>query len=44
MGAGAGAHLGDRRGFVDRFTSQWSLLGSGRWRVDDVYVDPWKVI
>jgi hypothetical protein len=24
-----------------RFTSQSSLLGGGRWRVDDVYVDPW---
>jgi hypothetical protein len=24
-----------------RFTSQSSLLGGGRWRVDDVWVDPW---
>jgi hypothetical protein len=24
-----------------RFSSQQSLLGGGRWRVDDVYVDPW---
>jgi hypothetical protein len=24
-----------------RFTSQSGLLGGGRWRVDDVYVDPW---
>jgi hypothetical protein len=25
-----------------RFTSQSSfLLGSGRWRIDDVFVDPW---
>jgi hypothetical protein len=26
-----------------RFTPR-GLLGSGTWRVDDVYVDPWKVI
>lgn len=27
-----------------RFTPRGGLLGSGTWRVDDVYVDPWKVI
>jgi hypothetical protein len=27
-----------------RFTPRGSLLGSGTWRVDDVYVDPWKVV
>jgi len=26
-----------------RFTPR-GLLGSGTWRLDDVYVDPWKVI
>ena len=26
-----------------RFTPR-GLLGSGSWRLDDVYVDPWKVI
>jgi hypothetical protein len=27
-----------------RFTPKGSLFGSGTWRIDDVYVDPWKVI
>jgi hypothetical protein len=27
-----------------RFTPRGGLLGSGTWRIDDVYVDPWKVI
>jgi len=27
-----------------RFTPRGGLFGSGIWRVDDVYVDPWKVI
>jgi hypothetical protein len=27
-----------------RFTPKGSLFGSGTWRLDDVYVDPWKVI
>jgi hypothetical protein len=27
-----------------RFTPRGTLFGSGTWRVDDVYVDPWKVI
>jgi hypothetical protein len=27
-----------------RFTPKGTLFGSGTWRVDDVYVDPWKVI
>jgi hypothetical protein len=27
-----------------RFTPRGLLFGSGTWRVDDVYVDPWKVI
>jgi hypothetical protein len=27
-----------------RFTPRGVLLGSGTWRIDDVYVDPWKVI
>lgn len=27
-----------------RFTPRGTLLGSGTWRLDDVYVDPWKVI
>lgn len=26
-----------------RFTPHGGLFGSGNWRVDDVYVDPWKV-
>lgn len=25
-----------------RFTPKGTLLGSGTWRLDDVYVDPWK--
>ena len=27
-----------------RFTPKGTLFGSGTWRIDDVYVDPWKVI
>jgi hypothetical protein len=27
-----------------RFTPRGTLLGSGTWRIDDVYVDPWKVV
>ena len=27
-----------------RFTPKGGLFGSGTWRIDDVYVDPWKVI
>ena len=27
-----------------RFTPRGLLFGSGTWRLDDVYVDPWKVI
>ena len=27
-----------------RFTPKGSLFGAGTWRVDDIYVDPWKVI
>jgi hypothetical protein len=27
-----------------RFTPKGTLLGSGTWRIDDVYVDPWKVV
>ena len=27
-----------------RFTPRGLLFGSGTWRIDDVYVDPWKVI
>ena len=27
-----------------RFTPKGTLFGSGSWRIDDVYVDPWKVI
>jgi hypothetical protein len=27
-----------------RFTPRGTLFGSGTWRLDDVYVDPWKVI
>ncbi|MGH3071356.1 MAG: hypothetical protein ACRDNB_03680 [Gaiellaceae bacterium] len=27
-----------------RFTPRGGLFGSGTWRLDDVYVDPWKVI
>jgi hypothetical protein len=27
-----------------RFTPRSLLFGSGTWRIDDVYVDPWKVI
>ena len=27
-----------------RFTPKGGLLGSGTWRIDDVYVDPWKTI
>lgn len=27
-----------------RFTPRGGLLGSGTWRIDDVYVDPWKVV
>ena len=27
-----------------RFTPKGLLFGSGTWRVDDIYVDPWKVI
>lgn len=27
-----------------RFTPRGGLFGSGTWRIDDVYVDPWKVI
>jgi len=27
-----------------RFTPKGLLFGSGTWQVDDVYVDPWKVI
>ena len=27
-----------------RFTPKGTLLGAGTWRVDDIYVDPWKVI
>jgi hypothetical protein len=27
-----------------RFTPKGTLLGSGTWRVDDIYVDPWKVV
>ena len=27
-----------------RFTPKGTLFGSGTWRLDDVYVDPWKVI
>lgn len=27
-----------------RFTPKGGLFGSGNWRIDDVYVDPWKTI
>lgn len=27
-----------------RFTPRGTLFGSGTWRIDDVFVDPWKVI
>jgi hypothetical protein len=27
-----------------RFTPKGLLFGSGTWRIDDVYVDPWKVV
>ena len=27
-----------------RFTPRGGLFGSGTWRIDDVYVDPWKVV
>lgn len=27
-----------------RFTPRGGLFGSGTWRIDDVFVDPWKVI
>ena len=27
-----------------RFTPRAGLLGSGTWKIDDVYVDPWKTI
>ena len=27
-----------------RFTPKGLLFGSGTWQVDDIYVDPWKVI
>ena len=37
--------LGENGGLVSqvqfRLTAQSGLLGSGRWRVDDVFVDPW---
>jgi hypothetical protein len=40
------SQLGENGGLTTRvqfrFTSQSSfLLGSGRWRIDDVFVDPW---
>ncbi len=27
-----------------RFTPRAGLLGSGNWRIDDIYVDPWKTV
>jgi hypothetical protein len=27
-----------------RFTPQRGLLGSGTWKIDDIYVDPWKSV
>jgi hypothetical protein len=27
-----------------RFTPRGGLFGSGTWKIDDVYVDPWKTI
>lgn len=27
-----------------RFTPRGGLFGSGTWRIDDIYVDPWKEI
>ena len=27
-----------------RFTPKGGLFGSGTWRIDDVYVDPWKTV
>jgi hypothetical protein len=27
-----------------RFTPKGLLFGSGTWRIDDIYVDPWKVV
>lgn len=27
-----------------RFTPRGGLLGSGTWKIDDIYVDPWKTI
>ncbi len=27
-----------------RFTPKGTVFGSGTWRVDDIYVDPWKVV
>jgi hypothetical protein len=27
-----------------RFTPRGGLFGSGTWRIDDVYVDPWKTV
>jgi len=27
-----------------RFTPTGTIFGSGTWRVDDIYVDPWKVV
>jgi len=39
------SQLGQNGGLVTqvqfRLTAQSGLLGSGRWRVDDVFVDPW---
>jgi hypothetical protein len=27
-----------------RFTPKGTLFGAGTWRIDDIYVDPWKVV
>jgi hypothetical protein len=39
------SQLGENGGLITqvqfRLTAQSGLLGSGRWRVDDVFVDPW---
>ena len=39
------AQLGQNGGLITqvqfRLTAQSGLLGSGRWRVDNVFVDPW---
>ena len=31
-------------GANDNFKGVATLFGSGTWRIDDIYVDPWKVV